>query len=184
MRFVRTTILAGSAAMLVAGTAAVAADGRNTMEVALPDGSTAHIDYAGDIAPRITVEPALPTRIAYDPFLELERIAYEMRARQQAMLRQMAALRQAAAESGAVMSGGVTLVGSLPAGAHVSYYSSTTDASGCTRTVQYSSDGEGAEPRITRASTGSCDGASVSEPGPIPVATPESAPRRLDEHDV
>lgn len=185
MRFVRTTILAGAAAMLVAGTAAVAADGLNTMEVALPDGSTAHIEYAGDRAPRVTVEPApSQTSFAYDPFLGLERIAYEMRARQQAMLRQMAALRQAAAEAGAAMPGGVILVGNLPAGAHVSYYSSTTDASGCTRTVQYSSDGSGTEPTITRASAGSCDGASASEPGPIPVAAPEPAPRRLDEHDV
>ena len=37
MRFARTTILAGGAALLVAGTAAVAAEKLHTMNVSLPD---------------------------------------------------------------------------------------------------------------------------------------------------
>ena len=181
MRFARTTILAGAAALLFAGTAAAAADGFNTMEVALPDGSIAHVEYAGDIAPRIVAEPVAPlVRIAYDPFLALERIAQEMRARQQAMFRQIAALQQAAAQSDTVAPGGVTLVGSLPAGARVSYFSSTTDANGCTMTVQYSSDGGGAEPQVTRASSGACDAVSAGEE----AVTPEQTPRQLDDYDV
>ena len=181
MRFARTTILAGAAALLFAGTAAAASDGFNTMEVALPDGSIAHIEYAGDVAPRIVVGPAVPVaRIAYDPFVAMQRIAHEMRARQQAMLRQIAALQQAAAQSGTVAPGGVTLVGNLPAGTHVSYFSSTTDANGCTRTVQYSSDGGEAEPQVIRASSGACDGGSAGEA----AVTPEQTPRQLDDYDV
>ena len=182
MRFTRTTLLAGGAALLAAGTAAAAADKLHKMDVALPDGGTVHVEYAGEVAPKVTVE-ARQARIAFDPFAELDRIAFEMRARQQAMLRQMAALQQAAAESGAAAPGGVTLVGNLPAGAHVSYYSSTIDANGCTRTVQYSSDGGGAEPRVTRASAGNCD-AAAREAGPTPAAAPEPQPRRLDDNDV
>ena len=185
MRFTRTTLLAGGAALLVAGTAAAAADKLHKMDVALPNGGTVHVEYAGEVAPEVTVEPveARQARIAFDPFAELDRIAFEMQARHQAMMQQMAALQQAAAESGAAAPGGVTLVGNLPAGAHVSYYSSTIDANGCTRTVQYSSDGSGAEPRVTRASAGNCD-AAAREAGPTPAAAPEPQPRRLDHNDV
>src|SRR6187431_1583100 len=158
MRFTRTTLLAGGAALLAAGTAAAAAEKLHKMEVALPDGSTAQIEYAGDVAPRVLVEPVEPqARIAFDPFAELDRIALEMQARHQAMMQQMAAMQQAAAQAGATAPGGVTFVGNLPAGAHYSYVSSTTDASGCTQTVRYSSDGTGAEPKVTRASAGNCD---------------------------
>lgn len=181
MRFARTTILASAAALLFAGTAAAAADGSNTVEVALPDGSIAHVEYAGNIAPRIVVEPVAPfVRIAYDPFPTLERIAQEMRARHQAMFRQITALRQAVAQSGTVAPGGVTLVGNLPASSHVSYFSSTTDANGCTRTVRYSSDGSGAEPQVTRASSGACDAVSAGEA----AVTPKQTPRKLDDYDV
>jgi hypothetical protein len=144
-----------------------------------------HVEYAGEVAPKVTVEPveAQQARIAFDPFAELDRIAFEMQARHQAMLRQMAALQQAAAEGAGAVPGGVTLVGDLPAGAHVSYYSSTTDANGCTQTVQYSSDGSGAEPKVTRASAGACD-AAAGEAGPTPAAAPAAEARRLDDNDV
>jgi hypothetical protein len=185
MRLTRTTILAGGAALLVAGTAAAAAEKLHKMEVALPDGSTAQIEYAGDVAPKVTVEPieAQQARIAFDPFAELDRVAYEMQARHAAMLAQIAALQQAATEGAIAAPGGVTLAGNLPAGAHVSYYSSTTDASGCTQTVQYSSDGSGAEPRVTRASAGNCDSA-ARDAGPTPTAAPAPEPRKLDDKDV
>ena len=183
MRFTRSTILIGAGALLVAGTAA-AAEKLHTMEVALPDGSTAHIEYAGDVAPKVSVDEARPeARIADDPFAELDRIAFEMRARQQAMMQQVTALQQAAAETGTAAPGAVTLVGNLPAGAHVSYYSSTTDANGCTQTVQYSSDGSGAEPKVTRASAGNCDSV-ARDAGPTPAAAPAPEPRKLDDNDV
>ena len=184
MRLTRTTLLAGAAALLVAGTAAVAADKLHKMQVALPDGGTVQVEYTGEVAPKVTLEEARPqARIAYDPFAELDRIAFEMRARQQAMMQQMAALQQAADEGATAAPGGVTLVGNLPAGAHVSYYSSTTDANGCTQTVQYSSDGSGEQPTVTRASAGNCD-ATASEAAPAPAAAPAREPRKLDDKDV
>jgi hypothetical protein len=184
MRLTRTSLLAGAAALLVAGSAAAAAEKLHKMEVALPDGGTAHIEYEGDVAPKVTIEPVeRQAQVRYDPFAELDRIAYQMRARHQAMLRQMAAM-QAAAESGATAAAtpGMTFVGNLPAGAQVTYFSSTTDANGCTRTVQYSSDGSGEAPEVTRASAGSCDTASESEAAP--AAAPAPQPRKLDDHDV
>jgi len=182
MRFTRTTLLAGGAALLVAGTAAAAAEKLHKMQVALPDGGTVHVEYAGDIAPKVTVERADPeAQAVFDPFAALDRMALEMEVRHQALMQQMAALQQAAAAGGGAGPGGITLVGNLPAGAHVSYYSSTTDANGCTRSVQYSSDGGSEQPQVTRASAGNCD-AATGEAAPAPAAAP--APRPLDDRDV
>jgi hypothetical protein len=76
MRFARPTILAGGAALLLAGTAAAAAEKLHTMNVALPDGSVAQIDYTGDVAPRISVQPVDAIPVAFvNPFAELDRVA-------------------------------------------------------------------------------------------------------------
>ncbi len=176
MRFTRTAILAGGAALLVAGTAAFAADKLHTMNVNLPDGSVAHIEYVGKVAPKVMVQPADPVPVAFiDPFAQFDRIAAEMQAQQQALIRQANALEQAAAHAGAGAPGapGVTLVGDLPAGTHFTYVSSTTDANGCTRTVEYSSDGKSQQPKVTKTSAGSCDAA---EPEAAPVTASAAAP--------
>jgi hypothetical protein len=158
MRFTRTTILAGGAALLVAGTAAYAADKLHTLNVSLPDGSVAQIEYTGDVAPKVSVAPAEAPAAAYaDPFAELDRMAAYMEAQHQAMMQQFQALQQAAARSGAGAPGQLTVVGDLPAGTHYTYVSSTTDEHGCTQTVEYSSDGGSAPPKVTRTSAGSCD---------------------------
>lgn len=163
MRITRTTILAGGATLLLAGTAAAAAGKLHTMNVALPDGSLAQIEYTGDAAPRVSLQPADEVAVAYsDPFAEMERMAAYMEAEHQAMMRQVAQLEQTAAQGAAP--GSVTLVGGLPAGAQYAFVSSTTDANGCTQTVQYSSDGSGAQPRVTRTSAGSCDKAVSDAP--------------------
>ncbi len=177
MRFKRATILAGAAALLAA-TAASAEVHR--MNVALPDGSVAHVEYEGEVAPTVTVVPSvMPARIAFDPFAGFERIAAMMEARHRAMMMQIAALRHAAARAAAAAPGETILAGTLPEGVHYTMVSSTTDASGCTRTVRYSSDGSGAAPQVTRASAGTCD-AAPDKQATIPAsATPvpqEQAP--------
>jgi hypothetical protein len=165
MRLARTTILAGGAALLLAGTAAAAAEKLHTMNVALPDGSVAQIEYTGDVAPKVAVAPAEAVPVAYvDPFAELDRMAAYMEAQHQAMMQQVAAMEQAAARAGSGTPGQLTVVGDLPAGTHFTYVSSTTDANGCTQTVQYSSDGSSAQPKVTRTSAGSCDKATSDAP--------------------
>lgn len=179
MRFTRTTILAG-AALLVAGTAATAAaEELHKMKLALPDGSVAQIAYTGDVAPKVTVVPASPrTLIAYDPFAGFDRIFAEMQARHRAMMLQMAAMEKAAAEAAdSGQPGLVTVSGNLPAGVHYSYVSSTTDANGCTRTVEYRSDGSSEAPKVTRASAGNCDSiASEPQQPQLTAGTPAAAP--------
>jgi hypothetical protein len=145
--------------------------------VALPDGSVAKIEYAGEVAPKVTVEPAeAPVLVAVDPFAQFGRIAAMVDARRDAMLRQMAALQQAAAQAQSGEPGQLTVVGNLPAGIHYTMVSSTTDANGCTRSVQYSSDGGSDAPKVTRASAGSCDSAVENHPGPTAASQTEGEP--------
>jgi len=165
MRFARTTILAGGAALLVAGTAAMAAEKLHTLNVTLPDGSIAQVEYSGDVAPTVSVRPGDAVPVAYvDPFVELDQIAAYMEAQHQAMVRQVAALEKAAAAGGSGAPGQLTVVGNVPAGVHYTYVSSTTDANGCTQTVEYSSDGSSQQPKVTRTSAGSCDKATSDAP--------------------
>jgi hypothetical protein len=172
MRFTRTTILAGAAVLLAAGTAAAAAETLHTMNVALPDGSVAQIEYTGDVAPTVSVAPAAAVPIALiDPFAQLERMAAYMEAQHQAMMQQVAAMEQAAAHTAPGTPGQMTVVGDIPAGTHFTYVSSTTDSNGCTQTVQYSSDGGSAQPRVTRTSAGSCDKATSD--APVPASAPK-----------
>jgi hypothetical protein len=182
MRFTRKIILAGGAAMLAFGTAAMAADKLHTMNVALPDGSVAHIQYAGDVAPRVTVRPVVAVPVAFiDPFAEFDRIAAAMEAQHQALMRQAAELQRAAAQASAGAEDGVTLVSNLPAGTHFTYVSSTTDANGCTRTVEYSSNGSNPQPKVTKTSAGTCDAAPrnaapITASAPAPVAPAPEGP--------
>jgi hypothetical protein len=172
MRFVRTTILAGGGALLLAGTAAAAAGKLHTMHVALPDGSVAEIEYSGDVAPRVSVQPVEAVPVAFvDPFAELEQMAAYMEAQHQAMMQQVAAIEQAAAQAGAGVPGQVTVAGTLPAGVHYTYVSSATDANGCTQTVEYSSDGSNRQPKVTRTSAGSCD--SARSDAPVAASAPQ-----------
>jgi hypothetical protein len=175
MRLARTTILAGGAALLAVGTAAVAADKLHTMNVTLPDGSMAHIEYAGDVAPKVTVQAVEAAPVAFvDPFAELDRMAAYMVAQHRAMMQQVAAMQRAAMQAAAGAPGQVTLASDLPAGTHFTYVSTTIDANGCARTVRYSSDGSADEaPKVTRASAGTCDAAPQHA---APVTASESAP--------
>ena len=45
------------AAAAIAGTAIAANSETHVMNVSLPDGSVAHVQYVGDVAPKVTVEP-------------------------------------------------------------------------------------------------------------------------------
>jgi hypothetical protein len=175
MRKLPTALLAVAGLALAAG-AAQASEQLKTMRVALPDGSVAQIRYTGDVAPRVEVVPVEARRvIAYDPFFEMRRISAMMEARHHAMMRQMAELQQRAREAaaaGTVAPGQVLVSGSLPAGVSYSYTMvSSSGANGCTQVVEYRSDGSGAEPQVTRTSSGDCSAVNRN-PAPVPVAAP------------
>jgi len=174
----RTILIAGGASLLFAGAAFAAAERLHTMHVNLPDGSVAHITYVGDSAPKVAIDPAEARRaVAYDPFAEMDR---QMAALEQ----QVAEMQRAAAASGA-QPGQVLVSGNLPAGSSysVTTVSTSNGKSSCTQTVEYRSDGKGAAPRITRASSGDCDAVKMNTE-PVPASAPAPATPRPDPRSI
>lgn len=171
MRMPPKAYLVGAAALVLlgAGAAEAASAGMHTMKVDAPDGSVVHVRYSGDVAPKVEFVPveamspaAMP--VMADPFAHMERISAMMDAQMSAMMQRAAMMQQHAVAGGADTGGapGFTVAGDMPQGMHVTYYSSSTDASGCTRSVSYSSDGSGAQPKMTQAASDGCDAAQPS----------------------
>ncbi len=57
MRTLPALALAGVAAAALAGTAIAASPRTHVMNVPLPDGSVARVEYIGEVAPKVTVAP-------------------------------------------------------------------------------------------------------------------------------
>lgn len=179
MRIPSRKYLVGAAllAVLGAGVAEAASAKLHSMKIDAPDGSVVHVRYTGDVAPRVEIVPAdslVRTSVdpvameMADPFIEMERISAVMDAQMHAMMQRAAVLQRQAAQmqqhaiatSGdAAGAPGFTVVGDMPKGMHVTYYSSTTSADGCTRTVTYSSDGSAQAPKVVQAASDGCDAA-------------------------
>jgi len=189
MRKLRIVVLGAAGTLLVATAAVAATDKMHCMKVGLPDGSVAHIQYVGDVAPKITVEPVTAESVDYrpangrplvmmNPFADFERISAMMERQSQAMMRHVAEL-QRQAESG-VAPGQVMVSSNLPAGSYsYSVVSSTTQNGNCVQTVEWRSDGSSQEPKMTRASSGDCDGAKMNQPV-VQAAASQPQPKASD----
>ena len=168
-------------ALLGAGVAEAATARLHTMKVDAPDGSVVHVQYSGDVAPRVEVVPAEAVTLAdmpvmADPFAGMERMPAMMDAQMSAMMQRAALMQQHAAQNGTGAPGFVA-AGDMPPGMHMTYYSSSTDANGCTRSVSYASDGSGKAPQMTQAASDGCDAA---RPGTqaIPAKVEAPAPQQ------
>ena len=160
-KLLRTAVLAGAAAIAVAGTAMAAANHNRVMTVDLPDGSLARIEYQSDVAPKVTIEPMtrlVPVQLADPaitaPFALFDRIAADMDRQMDAMFRQVRML-EAAAARGATLDRAA--FGNLPAGT-VSYrFVSTSTGNGtCSRSIQVTSLGADRQPKVVSSSAGHC----------------------------
>jgi len=191
MRKLRTALLAGAGALLVAG-AAVAAEKYHVMNVALPDGSVAQVQYQGEVAPRIVVADLPVQHIALaDPFADMDSIFAAMELQHRQMMQRVAqmeaqmadALKHAQSETRTVS----TTDGASPANGVVEYsFVSTTKSNGCTTSVQWRSDGSGAEPQIYKTSSGACaakpedvrptKAAAPAKPAPLVREAPKAIP--------
>jgi hypothetical protein len=176
MRKLHAALLAAGGLALAAGAAEATTSRFKTMEVALPGGAVAQIEYQGDVAPRVRVAPVDPRAIVYDPFAELDRISAMMQAQHEAMLRQVAELqRQAATVAAKGAPGGIVVTGNLPAGSSYSYTVVTsTGGNGCTQRVEWRSDGSGGQPKMTQTSSGDCSAVNRN-PAPVQVSAPAKA---------
>jgi hypothetical protein len=153
------------AALAIGGSSAALAQTSQThvMTVRLPDGGVAQIRYAGDVAPQVSVGDAaapvaawapMPSLFGPDsPFAMMERISAEMDRRAAAMFRQADALA-AQAQSGQLTE---AAAGNLPPGGQSYSFVSTMSGNGvCSQSVEITSQGNGAPPRIVRHSSGDC----------------------------
>lgn len=176
MRKLPTFALAGVATLALAGTAVAAKHADHVMNVALPDGSVAHVEYAGKVAPTVTIEPAMSAAAQDDDdwlpalsFAGFDRMMAEMNRQTEALMRE--AQMMANHPAGVPGSPIVASFGNAPAGASSMTVVSYSNGSGtCTRTTETVSQGPGKAPKVTSNVSGNC-GASAA---PAPQAS--SAP--------
>jgi hypothetical protein len=161
MRELRTAVLTGAAALAVAGAALAASQDMHIMKVGLPDGSVARIEYAGDVAPRVTVTPASEAVTiglnAFDaaPFVAFDRIAASMDRDMEAMVHEIGALQPPLTPDAGKLD--LAALGRLPPGT-VSYrfVSNSNGNDTCSRSFEVTSYGLDRKPRVVSSSSGDC----------------------------
>jgi hypothetical protein len=180
-RTLRTAALAGAALVLAGGAAMAASATLHKMNVSLPDGTVAQIEYAGDVAPHVTLQPVSEDAAMQgdDAFADFDRLSAMMDRQEQAMMQQVAAIQAAAAhgaQTGAPQPGMVTVSTNMPKGSYRYEFVSTTSGNGtCAQTVSWSSDGSSAQPNMTQTSSGDCDTAKSGKPTTVQVTAPAPA---------
>jgi hypothetical protein len=183
MRLTRKALLAGLASFALAGAAAAAGPGgHHVLNVALPDGAIAQIQYVGDTPPTLLVDRGPPAGwlAGFDgfdaaPFAMLDRIAADMD-RQFATLFHQIDLAAAPSAAGGVPGLNLAAASSLPAGTMSYSFVSTSDGSGtCSRTTRVTSLGTGQAPKVESQVSGDC--ASAAAPAArVPAAQQAVAP--------
>jgi hypothetical protein len=159
----------GIAAAALAGTAIAAAPKSHVMDVPLPDGSVAHVEYVGNVAPKVTVAPRPyaeaegPWTMAFPSFAGFDRMIAEMQRRSDEMMRQAQEMaRQPAGAAPYIAS-----YGNMPAGGtSTTIVSVSNNGVTCTRTTEVVSQGPGKPPKVTSNASGQCDGAAAQSRGP------------------
>ena len=160
MRKLPKAVLAGMACLVVAGTAVAASRDMHSMNVSMPDGTVAHILYHGDVAPRVSLDPArteMPVLKGFDwPLTSFDRLSAELDRQATIMFRQAADLSKAPWRDGGTLQNPASI--SSPHGALMEYYESTTTTSdgSCTRTVQMTSNGPNRAPKVNASVSGNC----------------------------
>lgn len=175
MRKIRTAVFASIAALAAAGTAVAATADTRVMKVGLPDGAVARIEYQGEVAPKVTVAPAvrlIPVQwtdpFEATPFAMFDRIVAAMHRQTEMMMQQVHTLQR---EPNALGMMNLAGFGSLPAGT-VSYsFSSASTGNGtCSRSVQVTSLGAGQQPKVVSKSSGDCGHAAKAPAGEASAA--------------
>ncbi|HZU51878.1 MAG TPA: hypothetical protein VE968_08410, partial [Sphingomicrobium sp.] len=150
MRKLPAFLLAGLSAAALAGTATAASRNGHFLNIALPDGSTAHIEYAGDVAPKVTIEPskavAFGDWVPFPAFASLDRMMEQIDRETQAMLREAPVNGVAPIGTPGAY---VASFGNSPANVtSTTIVSYSNGKSTCTRETQTISQGPGKPPKV------------------------------------
>jgi hypothetical protein len=158
-------VLAGLGAAAVAGAAVAASRNSHTMNVPLPDGSTAKVEYIGEVAPKVTVIPAPILPIGFPVLGIFDRSTADMQRQIDAMMREV---NSVAAHPIAVVPGmNVAGYGNAPAGTQsVTVVSTSNGAKTCTRTTEVTSEGAGKPPKVVTNVSGDCGAAPAAAEKP------------------
>lgn len=150
-----------AAAALLAGTAIAAAPKTHKMDVPLPDGSVAHIEYVGDVAPKVTIAPrsmaetAMPWGMQFPSFAGFDRMIEEMNRRTHEMMRRAQEMSRQPAGAAPY----IAAYGDLPAGqTSTTVVSVSNGGATCTRMTEVVSQGPGKPPKVTSHVSGQCSG--------------------------
>lgn len=179
MRTARTALIAGAAALGIAGLAGLAlAAGPSVheMTIRIPGGGLAQIEYTGNVAPKVMFSsgPSLPFAADYgfrdSPFAELDRISAAMDRQMDEMLQQVRSMQPL------MFSGPLNqaVLRNMPAGASSYSFVSTMSGNGfCSRSVQIIASPDGGKPKVVSHSSGNCG----ADPGAtMPSTTSADAP--------
>jgi len=166
----RVIALAGAAAAALAGTALAATPKTHVMNIALPDGSVARVEYVGDVPPKVTVAPgplaglsAECSPLGLPAFAGFGKMIEQMNRETQAMIRQAQQMARQAPNGAAAPY--IAAYGDAPAGAtSTSIVSFRNGAGTCTRTTQTVSQGPGKPPKVTSSVSGDCGPSGAAAP--------------------
>jgi hypothetical protein len=162
MRKAYAIVLAGLGAVALTGAAAAASRDTHVMNVPLPDGSTARVEYVGKVAPKVTVTPA-PMASIFAPFGLFDRTAFDMQRQIDAMMRQMNDMARMPVAGAPGLN--VAAYGNAPAGTQsVTIVTTSNGTQSCTRRTEVTSQGAGKAPKVLSSLSGDCS-ASATAPG-------------------
>jgi hypothetical protein len=172
MQIMRTVLVAGVAAIALAGASGLAlAQGSDShvLTVQLPNGAVEQIRYTGDVPPQIILAPQAEQ--IGSPFAMLERLSAEMD-RQAAVMFQAMDTLAAQPFPGNLTEAGM---GGLPDGALSTSIVSTRSGSGvCSRSIEVTYTGHG-QPKVVSQTSGDC-GAQRMVPAELPAVRPPAHP--------
>ena len=159
MRNAYAIVLAGLGAAAIAGAAVAASRDTHTMNVPLPDGSTARVEYVGDVAPKVTVTPA-----PVSPFGLFDRSMFDFQRQIDTMIHQVDALSRVPAP---IAGGDIDLAayGNAPEGSSsVTIVSTSNGSKTCMRTTEVTSQGASKPPKVLTTVSGDCGRAPAAAP--------------------
>jgi hypothetical protein len=160
VRKLPTTALAGAAAVALAGAAVAANPNAHRMDVPLPDGSVAHVEYYGDVVPKVTVDPISAAALdrEWTPLASVagfDRMIAEMNRRTAEMIKQAQQMARQPIVGQATPY--VAAYGGAPAGVtSTTIVSFSNGSSTCTRTTETMSQGPGKPPKVSSSVSGNC----------------------------
>jgi hypothetical protein len=159
--------LAGIASAALAGTAIAANAKTHRLDVPLPDGGVVHVDYVGEVAPKVTVAQVQPgglwAPMAFPGFGNFDAMFQQMD-RQMRQIQEMG--RQPAGAPGM----NIASYGSMPEGSRsMTVVSTSNGAVTCTRSTEVVSQGAGKPPKVTSNVSGDCAGGAAPRTAPGPI---------------